>query len=165
MTTPTGSAPSLIPNSGGEPDVASNSQPDAISVGGPDVVSTTSPEGATPPSAAESPLETTSSTPVLTVSTTAEEDQEAHDHGTAFDIRTFISVALGLIGVFLVVCGLVFDPEYNKTGNINANLITGIALIVVSIIFIVWAKIAPLAPPADVTTDAPTVGSTGNTPS
>ncbi len=62
----------------------------------------------------------------------------------AFDVRTFIAVALGLIGLFLVIVGLVADPEYDKTGGVNANLWTGIGMIVVAVVFVLWARLRPV---------------------
>ena len=47
------------------------------------------------------------------------------------DIRFIIASALGLIGIFLLICAaFAGNPdEMAKTGDINANLIAGIALL------------------------------------
>ncbi|GAA1639290.1 hypothetical protein [Georgenia ruanii] len=62
----------------------------------------------------------------------------------AFDIRNVIGILLGFYGVVLVLMGLVADPEFAKTGGINANLIAGIGLIVVAAVFLLWAWLRPL---------------------
>jgi hypothetical protein len=73
----------------------------------------------------------------------------------AFDVRFFIAVALGLIGIFLLICAAVADPELDKTGGIHANLWTGIALVVAAIVFTVWARLRPLYVDASAPAEAP----------
>ncbi|GAB3876517.1 hypothetical protein [Terrabacter terrigena] len=68
----------------------------------------------------------------------------------AFDIRNFIGALLGLYGVILTLTGLFGDTAPEKTGNVNANLYAGIALLVVSAVFIVWARLKPIVVPDDV---------------
>jgi drug/metabolite transporter (DMT)-like permease len=72
----------------------------------------------------------------------------------AFDIRNFIGVLLGIFGVILLFMGLFADKEYAKTGNINANLWAGIVLVVVSAVFITWARLRPIIVPDEVETPA-----------
>lgn len=64
----------------------------------------------------------------------------------AFDIRNFIGVLLGIFGVILAIAGVVdYTPdEAERTGGIDANLWTGIGLIVTAIVFLVWARLRPL---------------------
>lgn len=64
----------------------------------------------------------------------------------AFDIRNFIGVLLGIFGVILTVVGVVgFTPdEAERTGGIDANLWTGISLIVTALVFLVWARLRPI---------------------
>jgi len=47
------------------------------------------------------------------------------------DIRAVITGALGLIGLYLVVCSVLFNSaeEMSKTGGINANLWAGLGLL------------------------------------
>ncbi len=68
----------------------------------------------------------------------------------AFDIRNFIGGLLGLYGVILTLMGLFGDQELNKTGGWNANLYTGLALLVVSAFFVTWARVKPTIVPAHV---------------
>lgn len=65
----------------------------------------------------------------------------------AFDIRNFIGGLLGLYGLILTGLGLFGDQALDKTGGVNANLYAGIALIVVSAFFVVWARIKPIVVP------------------
>ncbi len=68
----------------------------------------------------------------------------------AFDIRNFIGGLLGLYGVILTLMGLFGDQELAKTGGWNANLYTGLALLVVSAFFVTWARVKPTIVPAHV---------------
>src|SRR5699024_2682210 len=79
------------------------------------------------------------------VRTMNETNEQPHTAG-AFDIRNFIGVLLAIFGIILVFAGLVgFTPdEARRTGGIDANLWTGIGLIVAAIVFIGWAKVRPL---------------------
>lgn len=84
-----------------------------------------------------------------------EKKSRKHTAG-AFDIRNFIGTLLGLYGVLLTGAGLFGDPELAKTGGVNANLWTGLALLVAGAVFMLWAKLLPIVVPEDVeTTDAP----------
>ncbi|UVI34915.1 hypothetical protein [Brevibacterium spongiae] len=64
----------------------------------------------------------------------------------AFDIRNFIGVLLGVFGIILTLAGIfAFTPdEAERTGGIDANLWTGIGLIIAALLFLAWAKLRPL---------------------
>lgn len=70
----------------------------------------------------------------------------------AFDVRYFIAVALGLIGVYLLVVAAVDSTpaELEKTGGLHANLWTGIVMVVVAAVFAVWAWRRPMEAPTDI---------------
>ena len=81
------------------------------------------------------------------------DDDVPHQAG-AFDIRVFIASLIGLYGIVLVITGLFQnDSELTKTDGVNLNLIAGIAMIVVSVAFLVWARLRPVVvhavPPSD----------------
>ncbi|MQY31221.1 hypothetical protein [Nocardia aurantia] len=63
-----------------------------------------------------------------------------------FDIRTIVGALLGLYGIILTVTGLVHDTasDQDRTGGWNINLWAGIGLIVVSILFLAWARLRPV---------------------
>jgi hypothetical protein len=65
----------------------------------------------------------------------------------AFDIRNIIGVLLGIYGVALVLAGIFADPEDEKTGGVNANLWTGLALAAAAAIFLIWARMRPIMVP------------------
>lgn len=71
------------------------------------------------------------------------ERRKRHTAG-AFDIRNVIGALLGLYGALLTVLGLASDDSGRKTGDIDANLWAGIALLVVAAAFIAWARIRPI---------------------
>jgi uncharacterized membrane protein len=64
----------------------------------------------------------------------------------AFDVRNVIAGLIGFYGVVLVIVGLVDNgaDAMKKTGGVNANLWTGIALIVVAAAFAIWTKLRPI---------------------
>ena len=65
----------------------------------------------------------------------------------AFDIRNIIGALLGIYGLLLLFAGLALDPETDKTGGINANLWTGLALAVAGAVFLTWARLKPIVVP------------------
>jgi hypothetical protein len=83
--------------------------------------------------------------------TSGKSDTAAAPHKAgAFDIRNIIGALMGVYGVILTLAGLFGDKELEKTGGVNANLWTGLALIAVAAIFIGWARLRPIVVPADV---------------
>ena len=68
----------------------------------------------------------------------------------AFDIRNIIGLLLGIYGVVLLLAGLFMDKEEAKTGGVNANLWTGLALAVAAAVFLTWARLKPIIVPPDV---------------
>jgi hypothetical protein len=75
--------------------------------------------------------------------------RQAHRAG-AFDIRNIIGALLGLYGVILALAGLLGEDAPQKTGGIDANLWTGVALIAVSAFFLLWARLRPIVVPAEI---------------
>ena len=81
----------------------------------------------------------------------SESESEAAPHKAGlFDIRNIIGALLGTYGVILTLAGLLGEHEPEKTGGVNANLWTGLALLVAGAFFIAWARIKPIVVPADV---------------
>ena len=71
----------------------------------------------------------------------------------AFDIRSIIGTLLTSYGVILTVMGLFFDPDEDRTGGVNANLWAGLAILVVGLGFIAWARLRPLVIPDNIDKD------------
>ena len=74
--------------------------------------------------------------------------EKPHKAG-AFDIRNIIGALMGVYGVILTLAGIFGDQELDKTGDVNANLWTGLALIVVAVAFLGWARLRPIVVPAE----------------
>ena len=75
-----------------------------------------------------------------------EQTSQKHTAG-ALDIRNIIGGLLGVYGVILVLMGLFGDKELEKTGDVNANLWAGLALVVVAAVFLIWAWLRPTVVP------------------
>jgi hypothetical protein len=69
-------------------------------------------------------------------------DRKRHTAG-AFDIRNVIGALLGLYGIALLITGMVSDEAPQATGDIDANIWTGIGLIAVAVSFLVWSRLRP----------------------
>jgi hypothetical protein len=70
----------------------------------------------------------------------------------AFDVRNVIAALIGFYGVVLVLVGLFGDTpaDRERTGDVNANLWAGIAMIVFAAAFALWSWLRPIvveAPP------------------
>jgi len=78
-----------------------------------------------------------------------------HTRTSAFDVRLIIALLLGSYGLVLTVLGLFFvtDEDNAKSAGVNVNLWTGIAMLVVGGLFVLWAVLRPLRVPAGTTTD------------
>jgi len=63
------------------------------------------------------------------------------------DIRNIIGGLLGVYGVILTLMGIFADTEPEKTGDVNANLWAGLALLVGGAVFLIWARLRPLLVP------------------
>jgi hypothetical protein len=64
----------------------------------------------------------------------------------AYDVRTVIAGLIGLYGVVLTIMGLFADnaDDRAKTGDWNANLWSGIVMIIVAVVFAVWLLLRPV---------------------
>lgn len=65
-----------------------------------------------------------------------------------FDLRSVIALLFGVYGIVLLIMGLVSgdDPaNLAKTGGINLNLHTGIGMLVLGALFVLWVWLRPLA--------------------
>jgi len=91
--------------------------------------------------------------------TSQQNSSEKHTAG-ALDIRNIIGGLLGTYGVILVLLGIFDDYDPKKTGDINANLWAGLAMVVVGVGFMIWVRVRPIVVPDDVPTsdDGPPPG-------
>jgi hypothetical protein len=66
----------------------------------------------------------------------------------AFDIRIVIAALIGIYGVVLTILGIVEkQQEIDKAAGININLWGGIAMLVFTAVFVLWARVRPNAVP------------------
>jgi len=63
-----------------------------------------------------------------------------------FDIRNIIGALLGIYGIVLLVVGVVATSqrEIDRAGGVNANIWVGIVLVVIGVLFVVWARTRPI---------------------
>lgn len=62
-----------------------------------------------------------------------------------FDLRYVIGALLGVYGIVLVIRGLLDGPEQlARAAGLSINLWTGVGLLVVAAIFLVWGLTRPL---------------------
>ena len=83
--------------------------------------------------------------------TTGTGEGEGRHTAGAFDIRNIIGLLLGIYGLILLLAGLFGGSgDDAKTGGVNANLWTGVALLVVGAAFLAWARAKPIVVPEHV---------------
>lgn len=85
-------------------------------------------------------------------------DKPTSGAAALFDLRTVIAILFAFYGIVLTIMGIFFaGPDTTvKSGGIDLNLWTGIAMLVLAVLFVVWARLKPLnpgAPPADADAD------------
>lgn len=61
------------------------------------------------------------------------------------DIRVIIGAALGIIGVYLLICSAFLNgpDEMAKTGGVNANLWSGLGLLTIALLMGLWWILSP----------------------
>ncbi|CAL9512836.1 hypothetical protein [Streptomyces sp. enrichment culture] len=81
-----------------------------------------------------------------------------------FDIRRIIGVLFVVYGIIVTIAGIVAsDEDIDKAEGVNINLWTGLGMLVLGLLFLLWLKLRPTAPPPpDVPADD--AGTPGGTP-
>ena len=76
-----------------------------------------------------------------------EEEMRATRIANRFDIRRIIGGVFVVYGLTLTIVGIVGSEEVkNKAAGINVNLWTGLGMLVVGVLMIVWALKRPVVP-------------------
>jgi len=88
----------------------------------------------------------------------------------AFDVRNVIAALIGFYGVVLVLMGIFGNSqaEKDKTGDVNANLWAGLAMLVFAAAFVLWVRLRPIVvedPPDRQDPEDDGSGTTGGGPS
>jgi len=82
-----------------------------------------------------------------------EAEEKAHRSARAanlFDVRRFIGGLFAIYGVILTILGIgASDEDIDRAAGINVNLWTGLAMLAVAALFLVWALTRPLAEQLD----------------
>ena len=67
-----------------------------------------------------------------------------------FDLRMIIAMLFAIYGIICVIWGAAFTPssQLAKADGINVNLVAGIGMIVVALLFLWWTLAKPIAPNA-----------------
>jgi hypothetical protein len=78
-------------------------------------------------------------------------ESAGHRKAGLFDLRLILAVLFLLYGVIVLLVGLFSDSsDYKeKTGDVNINLWMGIAMLVVAVLFGLWARLRPIVIPAE----------------
>ena len=89
--------------------------------------------------------------------------EKASKTAGALDVRNIIGLLMGIYGVILLLMALFSDSTAPKSADINSNLWAGLALLVVSAVFLIWARLRPIRVPEDVDrgADTPAPGQPG----
>ena len=78
-----------------------------------------------------------------------EAEREAHRAERAanlFDVRRFIGGLFAIYGLILTILGIgASDADIDRAAGINVNLWTGLAMLAVAALFLVWALTRPLS--------------------
>jgi hypothetical protein len=77
-----------------------------------------------------------------------------------FDIRFVIAALLGVYGVILLITGFfTSDTQLDRADGLNVNIVGGIGMVVVALLFAFWARTRPIVVPDHVEDgDKPTAG-------
>ena len=76
----------------------------------------------------------------------AEEEARAQRAANLFDLRRILGGLFLVYGVILTILGLTdTQKEIDKAAGVNVNLYTGLAMIAVAILFLIWAFTRPLS--------------------
>jgi hypothetical protein len=73
-----------------------------------------------------------------------------------FDIRLIIGGLFVIYGIIVTIAGFTAsDADIKKAQDININLWTGLGMLVLGLLFLLWIKLRPTAPPPPTAADTP----------
>ena len=62
----------------------------------------------------------------------------------AFDVRNVIAALIGFYGVVLLAVAVFGEDQSEKTGDVDANLWAGLAMVVFALAFALWSRLRPV---------------------
>src|SRR3954466_2669691 len=84
--------------------------------------------------------------PLISEAEQAEEESRTQRAANLFDLRRIIGGLFLIYGVILTILGLTdSQAEIQKAAGVRINLWTGLAMIAVAILFLIWAFTRPLS--------------------
>ncbi|HEX5567359.1 MAG TPA: hypothetical protein VFY14_10635 [Streptomyces sp.] len=65
-----------------------------------------------------------------------------------FDVRRVLGLIFVVYGVLVTLAGLfASDADLEKAQNININLWTGLSMLALGLLFLLWLRLSPAVPP------------------
>ncbi|SDT09415.1 hypothetical protein [Microlunatus soli] len=62
-----------------------------------------------------------------------------------FDLRRILGALFGVYGIIVLLVGIVnHSTDGDKTGGIQINIWTGIAMLIAGLLFLLWDRLAPV---------------------
>lgn len=75
-------------------------------------------------------------------------EKQSQTAARLFDVRRIIGGLFVVYGVIVTIAGIfASDADIEKAQDININLWTGLAMLVLGIAFLVWLRVSPTIPP------------------
>lgn len=78
------------------------------------------------------------------------DDKKAKKTAGALDVRNIIGLLMAVYAVILLLMAAFSDSTAPKSADVNSNLWAGLALLVVAVVFLGWARLRPIVVPEDV---------------
>ena len=75
-------------------------------------------------------------------------ERQSNTAARLFDVRRIIGGLFVVYGILVTIAGILADDaELEKAQDININLWTGLGMLVLGILFLVWLRLSPTVPP------------------
>ncbi|MEV0266410.1 hypothetical protein AB0I49_34395 [Streptomyces sp. NPDC050617] len=76
-------------------------------------------------------------------------ERESTTAARLFDVRRIIGGLFVVYGVIVTIAGITAsEADIKKAQDININLWTGLGMLVLGLLFLLWLKLRPTVPPA-----------------
>jgi hypothetical protein len=96
----------------------------------------------------EPAAEATGSDPAARAARVAELERRSGSADRLFDVRTVVGGLFVCYGLIIGFAGVFASPaDLRKAQGVNINLWTGLAMLLVGVLFLLWMRFRPLTPP------------------